>query len=146
MVMINKTIFLLFIVFSLISCKKENLHKVKFEVEFIQDCHECFADYFSITCEPHYSDEQPKIYAESVKEDYIWDYEYWALKDGDEIVFAVNNSSGSATYRYVMRVYVDGEMVSYIDCYGPYGKYIIKKGGLNNSELDMGIIEFTYHE
>lgn len=144
--MFKKFIYVVLIPFLLIlsSCKKENYHKIKFEVEFIQDCENCFADYFAVNCTPHYSDEEPGISASQVTTGYVWDYEYWALKDGDKVVFSV--SPTGAEYHYRMNVYIDGVLVSYRECYGPYGTVVIDEGGLNNSQQEMGLIEFTYYE
>lgn len=144
--MFKKFIYIVLISFLLIlsSCKKENYHKIKFEVEFIQDCNNCYADYFAVNCTPHYSDEEPGISASQVTTGYVWDYEYWMLEDGDEVKFAV--SPTGSKYQYRMNVYVDDVLVSYRECYGPYGTVVIDEGGLNNSHVESGVIEFTYYE
>ena len=86
-------IVLLTVTFS--SCKKETYHRIKFEVEFIEDCDNCVADYFAINCTPHYSDEEPVLPASEVVDGWVWTYEYWTLKDGDDVV---ENDVGGAFY------------------------------------------------
>lgn len=144
--MFKKFIYIILISFLLIlsSCKKENYHKIKFEVEFIQDCDNCYADYFAVNCTPHYSDEEPGISTSQVTTGYVWDYEYWMLEDGDEVKFTV--SPTGSEYQYRMNVYIDDVLVSYRECYGPYGTVVIDEGGLNNSQVESGVIEFTYYE
>ena len=135
-------IVLLTITFS--SCKKETYHRIKFEVEFIEDCDNCVADYFAINCTPHYSDEEPGISASDVTTGYVWDYEYWALKDGDKVVF--NVSPTGEEYHFKINVYIDGLLVSYRECFGPYGTVLIDQWGINNTQSENATIEFTYYE
>jgi hypothetical protein len=144
--MLKRFVYFILIFFSLFlsSCKKDNYHKIKFEVVFIQDCDNCYADYFAVNCTPHYSDEEPGITASQVTTGYVWTYEYWKLKNNDEVVFSVSPTGEG--YHYRMNVYVDDVLVSYRECYGPYGTVVIDQGGINNSQQDMGVIEFTYHE
>jgi hypothetical protein len=126
------------------SCKKETYHRIKFEVEFIEDCDNCVADYFAINCTPHYSDEEPGISASDVTTGYVWDYEYWALKDGDKVVF--NVSPTGEEYHFKINVYIDGLLVSYRECFGPYGTVLIDQWGINNTQSENATIEFTYYE
>lgn len=144
--MLKRFVYFILIFFSLFlsSCKKDNYHKIKFEVVFIQDCDNCYADYFAVNCTPHYSDEEPGITASQVTTGYVWTYEYWKLKNNDKVVFSVSPTGEG--YHYRMNVYVDDVLVSYRECYGPYGTVVIDQGGINNSQQDMGVIEFTYHE
>ena len=142
--MIKKFLYFVLISFLLFSCKKENNHKIKFEVEFIQDCDNCYADYFAINCTPHYSEDEPSFSASQVTTGFVWDYEYWQLKDGDKVKFAVSPTGDG--YQYRMNIYIDGELVSFRECYGPYGTVIIDEGGINNSQVESGVIEFTYYE
>jgi len=144
--MLKRFVYFILIFFSLFlsSCKKDNYHKIKFEVVFIQDCDNCYADYFAVNCTPHYSDEEPGITASQVTTGYVWTYEYWKLKNNDKVVFSVSPTGEG--YHYRMNVYVDDVLVSYRECYGPYGTVVIDQGGINNSQQEMGVIEFTYHE
>lgn len=135
---------LVFLSLFLSSCKKNNYHKIKFEVVFIQDCDNCYADYFAVNCTPHYSDEVPAIKAADVTTGYVWTYEYWKLENNNKVVFSVSPTGEG--YHYRMNVYVDDALVSYRECYGPYGTVVIDQGGINNSQQEMGVIEFTYHE
>lgn len=145
--MFKKFLYLVFIIiffFGLNSCNKETYHRVKFEVVFIQDCDNCYADYFAITCTPHYSDEEPTLSASNVTTGYVWDYEYWVLKDGDKVVF--NVSPTGSEYHFRLNVYIDGVLVSYRECYGPLGTVILDEGGINNTQSETATIEFTYYE
>lgn len=145
--MLKKFLYYTFIsitLFTFNSCKKEINHQIRFEVEFIQDCDNCYADYFSIRLEPHYLDQKPKIFASNITTGYVWKYEYWSLKDGDEVIFTVSPTGGE--YRYKMNVYIDDILVSYRECYGPYGVILIDEWGLNNSNSENGTINFTYYE
>jgi len=135
---------LFLITFSLFSCKKENYHKVRFEVVFIQDCDNCYADYFAVNCTPHYTDEEPGISASQVITGYTWDYEYWKLEDGDKVIFTVSPTGDE--YQFRLNVYIDDQLVSYRECYGPYGTVVLDEWGLNNTEADIAQIEFTYYE
>ena len=136
--------FIFIILLSFTSCKKESFHKIRFEVEFIQDCENCYADVFAVNCTPHYSDQEPAISASMVTTGFVWHYEYWMLEDGDEVKFAVSPTGDE--YQYRMNVYIDDVLVSYRECYGPYGTIVIDEWGLNNSSLESGVIEFTYYE
>lgn len=145
--MIKKILFHVLVLVSLLSftsCKKENNHKIKFEVEFIQDCDNCYADYFAVNCTPHYSNEKPGITASYVTTGYVWDYEYWQLKDGEKVTFSVSPTGEG--YHFKMNVYIDDKLVSYRECYGPYGTVVIDQGGINNSTVESGVIEFIYNE
>ena len=137
-------VLILFTFFGLSSCQKETYHRIKFEVVFIQDCSNCFADYFAITVEPHYPDDTPSFSASDVTTGYVWNYEYWALKDGDKVTFGV--SPTGEEYHFRLNVYIDGILVSYRECYGPYGTVIIDEGGINNTQSETATIEFTYYE
>lgn len=144
--MLKRFVYFILIFFSLFlsSCKKDNYHKIKFEVVFIQDCDNCYADYFAVNCTPHYSDEEPGITASQVTTGYVWTYEYWKLKNNDKVIFSVSPTGEG--YHYRMNVYVDDVLVSYRECYGPYGTVVVDQGGINNSQQEMGVIEFIYHE
>jgi len=139
-----KLISYLFLVLVVFSCKKQNLHKLKFKFEVIEDCQSCYSDYFSVSCKPRYSDQQPKIHAGQLETGSVWEYEYWELKDGDEVIFNVSPTGMSYTYR--ISVYVDDKIVSYRECYGPYGKTILTDWGLNNAKQDESLIKFYYYE
>jgi len=147
--MIKRFLFYLFIFITLSlfnSCKKENFHKIKFEVEFIQDCDNCIGyNVVLVGCKPKYiGDEIEEIDTQNIYDGFVWDYEYWELVDGDEVSFSVQPINPG--YVYEIRVYIDGEMVSYRKCRGPHGNDVIDEWGLNNSGVEMGVIKFTYYE
>lgn len=141
---------LLLIIFSitlvLISCKKENYHKLRFEVIFTQDCYECYADYIGVLCEPRYmEDDEPYLAAGQVQQNSKWEYQYNLLKSGDEVEFSIQPGE-SSTYVYEMRIFIDDLEVSYRKCYGPYGKVVIEEKGINDYIDDLPYINFTYQE
>ena len=145
--MVKKILYYTFIcltLFTISSCGKESLHKIKFEVDFIQDCENCYADVFTVNCTPHYSDEEPGISASMVTTGFVWDYEYWMLEDGDKVKFAVSPTGGG--YQFRMNVYIDDVLVSYRECRGTNGTIVVDEWGLNNSSLESGVIEFIYYE
>lgn len=145
--MINKLFHYMVIfitLFIITSCQKESFHKIKFEVEFIQDCQDCIADYFHINCTPKYADEDPKLCVSQISDGYVWDYEYWALRDGDRVNFSVLPTAEG--YQYRMNIYIDGVLVSYRECYGESGSEVIDEWGLNNNQRPSGTIIFTYYE
>jgi len=130
------------------SCKKDDYHNVKFHIEFIEDCENGYSDGIEVSCSPHYSDEEPTIYKQLIDEGYEWDYEYWQLKDGDRVIFTVLPQQG---YRFIMSIYIDDVLISYREIKTHYGGYyattVEDEWGLNNeSDEDMGIIEFYYYE
>ena len=134
------------LIISLVSCKKESYHKLRFEVIFLQDCHECYADYIGVLCKPRYmEDDEPYLAAGQVEQNSKWEYTYNLLKNGDEVEFVVQPGE-SATYVYEMRIFVDDIEVSYRKCYGPYGFVVIDEKGLNNNTNHLPYINFTYQE
>ena len=66
------------------------------------------------------------------------------VKDGDDIVFSASPTKEG--YRFKLNIYIDNVLVSYRECYGPYGVVTIDEWGINNNEQELGIIEFTYYE
>lgn len=144
----NFIYFLIFIfTFGLTSCKKKNDHKIKFEVEFIEGCQDGYSNFIDVRCKPQYSDEEPTIPTSVIVPGYVWEYEYWKLRDGDNVEFLVSPQQG---YHFIMRVYVDGNLVSYREIQGHYGGYyavsVLDEWGINNATEDMGLIKFVYSE
>lgn len=132
------------------SCKKfnEDYHRVRFHIEFINGCEAGFSNFIEVDCKPDYSNDEPVLPLSVIEPGYEWDYEFWQLKDGDEVKFSVLPQQG---YRFIMSVYVDEELVSYREVQGVYGGYygtvVLDQGGINNADEDnMGIIEFIYYE
>lgn len=151
--MVKNLIYLVVLVFtlSLTSCKKENYHKVKFEIEFIEDCQPGYSDMIDINCIPHYNDvpsDIPYINKENIQSGYIWKYEYWKVLEGDKILFTVMPQQG---YHFIMKVYTDDKLVSYREIITGYGGYYgtstVDIWGINNeSSSDGAIIKFIYQE
>jgi hypothetical protein len=144
--MIKRFIYTLLVLLTVIfsSCKKETYHRIKFELEIIENCDNCFADVFLVDCFPQYTEDAIGISKSDMVDGYVWSYEYWSLKDGDDIVFSASPTKEG--YRFKLNIYIDNVLVSYRECYGPYGVVTIDEWGINNNEQELGIIEFTYYE
>ena len=131
-----------------ISCKKETHHKIRFEAEFIQGCDECYGqNIILVKCSPMDVNNEPVIHASQMTDNVVWSYgnkKDILVKDGDKVVFSVLPQHTSSTYRYIMRVYIDDKVVSYRECYGPYGTEVIDQGGLNNNTTNVAQIIFTF--
>ena len=134
----------------LTSCQKheENFHKVRFHLTFKQVPPVGSSDFIDVTCIPNYNDEPPKIYKDYITENYEWDYEFWQLKDGDEVKFIVNPQ---LYYWFDMEVYVDGVLVSSREVVTSsqtyYATQTLSQSGLNNDELtNFPVISFYYYE
>jgi|688.fasta_scaffold185571_2 hypothetical protein len=151
--MFKRIIYFLVFVFSLTltSCKKVNDHKVKFEIEFIEDCQYGYSNNIDVICKPHKNEVQsdiPYINKENIKPGFVWKYEYWELHDGDKVLFTVMPQQG---YHFIMKVYLDDKLVSYREVITGYGAYCVTTTidiwGINNeASSDSGIIEFVYSE
>ncbi len=152
--MLKKFVYYIVILFSLTltSCKKKvNDHKIKFEVEFIEDCQQGYSDMIDVICKPSYNEvpsDIPHINKDYIETGFIWKYEYWQLHNGDKVIFNVMPQQG---YHFIMRVYIDGNLISYREITTGYGGYYgtttVDIWGVNNkSNSDSGVIEFTYSE
>jgi hypothetical protein len=149
----NFIYFIVFVfTFVLTSCKKEpNNHKIKYEIEFIEGCQSGSSNAIDVNCTPHYNDvpsDLPYINKTQIQPGFIWKYEYWQLHDGDKVFFNVMPQQG---YHFIMRVYVDGTLVSYREILTSYGSYYVTTTldiwGINNkADVDSGVIEFIYSE
>lgn len=142
--MFKQKLFLSLLVLLLLSCNKEKTHKVRFEVVFLEDCVSCMADFVDVLCTPSYSDQEPEIHASHIVVDYRWYYEYWALKDGDKVVFSVLPTGDE--YRFRLNIYIDDVLVSYRESYGENGLTTIDQWGLNSGNYNTSTIEFIYNE
>jgi hypothetical protein len=141
---------LVFLTISLgfVSCKKApKFHKVKFEIEFIEDVPNGYSNFIDVTCSPQYRDEPATISSSDAEPGNVWTYEYWELMDGDQIVF---NVSPQLYYRFYMRVYVDDELVSYKKIKTSettyYSRIIEEEFGLDNDTRDTSSIKFIFYE
>jgi hypothetical protein len=125
------------------SCKKEEYHKLKFEIEFIENNSEFCVTYSPVTCKPNYVEDNIGITTSNIKSGYVWSYEYWKLVDGDGILF--HYLPTCPNYIFKMNVYVDGVLVSYVMGRSTGGSFeLFDKWGLNNYTEDKPRIEFTF--
>lgn len=144
-----KYIFVALITVLTLSCEKEpRFHKVKFELVFSEEPNNGNSNMIDVTCEPNYMDDAPVISPDFIDPGYVWTYEYWQLKDGDEITFIV---SPQLSYRFVMNVYVDDVLMSsrsIVTSDNTYYATITEdQWGLNNEEdTNYPIIKFYYYE
>ena len=145
-----KILFLSLIVFMFTSCKKEpKMHKIKYEITFIQTPDYGYTNWMELGVTPayygdyNYDPQNPSINYDIAKTGH-WDYEYWELKDGDKVSFTLWTAPG---YYYEMRIYIDGTEVSYKKLYsdGSGTTDIEAESGWNDSTTDT-YIEFTYYE
>lgn len=129
--------------FSFTSCKKTDYHKVMFEITFLQSPSTGNSNFIEVNCNPSYSGNGPTIDRFNIPQ--VWRYEYLGLEKGQKVSFGVR---GQLSYYYEMRVYIDGNEVSYLkvkvsdsNC---YDDHIEASSGLNTSTYDTGLIEFVY--
>ena len=139
-------IFLLFgIAFG--SCTKQQPHRVRFNLVFIDDCEAGFSNHINVGCSPSYENNPPKIFKSLIEAGYAWNYEYWALENGQHIEFIVSPHQG---YRFIMSVFVDDELLASREIQTAYGGYygttVLNESGLNNYVGDMARISFIYVE
>lgn len=138
----------LFVVISILflsfSCKKEEYHKLKFEIEFIEVNSELCVTYSPVTCKPNYVEDKVGITTSSIKTGYTWKYEYWKLVEGEEVLFYY--TPNCPNYFFKMNVYVDDELVSWVKglSTGGGGFELYGRGGLNNYTEDVPGIKFTF--
>ena len=95
----------------LTSCEKHdnNFHRVRFHLTFKEVPPVGASDFIEVNCSPNYDNDPPVIYKDYITPGYEWDYEFWQLKNGDEVQFIVNPQ---LHYWFVMEVYVDDVLVS----------------------------------
>lgn len=150
--LLNKIFFItvtaIIVLFS--SCQKheENFHKLRFHLSFKEVPPTGFSNSIEVLCSPDYDDDPAEIYAKYTTEGYEWDYEFWQLKDGDEVQFIVRPQ---LYYWFVMEVYIDDvlissrEMVTSKDTY--YSTQTLGQSGLNNeASTNFPVISFYYYE
>jgi hypothetical protein len=131
--------------FSFTSCKKQDIHKITYEVIFLQTPSTGSSDLIEITAKPSYSDLKPAVDRLNIPQK--WTYEYVGLEKGQKVTFGVR---AQLSYYYEMRVYIDGVQVSYMkvkvsdNTY--YDDHVEEHSGLNdNTQYDTGLITFTYN-
>ncbi len=153
----KQTFILIILTISLISCKKDNLHKIKYQIKFLELPDWYNSNYLEVTASPCYIGEYnysrdkngtiilPNIDYEQTK-DGLWEYEYWELKDNSRVLFML---LAKIDYHYELRVFIDGKQVSYKRVKTSDQQYFhaIETEGYgldNNPKSDF--IEFTYKE
>jgi len=137
------TILITILGFSFTSCKKKDIHKVTYEIIFLQSPSTGNSNFIEITANPSYSDVKPAVDRFNIPQK--WTYDYIGLEKGQKVTFGVR---AQLSYYYEMRVYIDGNQVSYMkvkvsdNTY--YDDHIEEQSGWNNSTYDTGLITFTY--
>ena len=142
----KKILILLLIIIGFTSCqKKEVLHKVGFEVTFLDKPRYGSSNFFDVYPYPYDPNNRPQIDREVTK---VWKYEYYQLKDGDKVEFV---AAGQLDYYYEMRVYIDDVEVSYLRAvvshYNYYATLVEERRGLSDETSKTApSIKFIYHE
>lgn len=140
--------YILIFLFVFNSCQKEDneLHRLKFEIEFVSTPEFGVSSMVEIlTCEPNYTDEETRIYEQYIEPGYIWTYEFWELNQNQKISFGFWCQN---EYHFIMRIYVDDillsskEMVGVDESGSSY--YSLNDWGLNDVKNELPKIEFTY--
>ena len=136
----------LIVIFSLSfgSCKKNDYHKVTFEVTFLGSPSTGVSNMIDVQLLPKYSDNPPSIDRFNVPQ--VWRYDYIGLEKGQFVEFVVR---AQLSYHFEMRVFIDGVQVSYrkvkVSDTSYYDDHVEDSNGLNDkSNEDTGEIQFTY--
>ncbi len=140
----NLIYFFTLIIITFTSCKKDDFHKVTFEITFLNGPTTGVSNFIEVYALPNYSDKKPSIDRFNIPQ--VWRYEYIGLKKGDKVHFMVR---GQLSYYFEMKVYIDDVQKSYrrviVSDNSYYDDHVEESSGLNDkSDKDMGIIEFTY--
>lgn len=155
-----KKIFFLFLIlaFGFVSCKKEpKLHKIKYQITFMEIPSWSSSNAIEVTATPCYYgaynndvDENGNViepYIDySQTQDGLWEYEYWKLQDGDKVRFHL---IAQLSYHYVLKVFIDDVEISHkeikISDYN-YGEVVyLDESGIDDTPGDSDI-EFTFYE
>lgn len=148
---------MLILTFGFTSCKKEpKLHKIKYQVTFIEIPSWYNSNAIDVTAVPCYYgdynndvDENGNVIEPYIDynqtQDGLWEYEYWQLQDGDKVRFHL---SAQLSYYYELRVFIDGVEVSYkkikISDDNYYQVIDLEESGLDDTPGDSDI-DFVYH-
>jgi hypothetical protein len=135
-----------------VSCKKQpKLHKIKYQITFLEIPHWASSNYLEVQAYPAYQNEYnydtdaPYI-TYNQTQDGLWEYEYWELKDGDDVYLFL---WAQLDYHFELRVFIDDVEVSYkrikISDSNYFSAIEIDEEGLDDTPGDQSI-EFTYHE
>lgn len=130
--------------FSFTSCKKNDYHKVTFEITFLGTPGTGASNFIEVYATPSYSDKKPFVDRFNIPK--VWSYEYIGLEKGQKVHFLVR---GQLSYYFEMRVFIDGVEKSYrkvrVSDNSYYDDHVEESYGLNDkSTHDTGIIEFIY--
>jgi hypothetical protein len=155
-----KKLLYLFVLVALVftSCKKEpKLHKIKFQITFLEIPNWASSNYIDVTAQPCYYGDynnsvdehgnliQPYIDYDQTQ-DGLWEYEYWELKSGDKVKFSL---SAQLHYWYELKVFIDDVEVSYkkvkISEYNYFEVIDLEESGWDDTPGDS-YIDFTYYE
>lgn len=150
-----KYIVLVLVTLFTFSCKKEETHKVKFELEFFETPSTGSSNFLEVTCKVgvpplssiNFEDEE-KVPRFDIEPGYVWSYEH-NVNDGDLVSFSVYSQ---LSYMFVMKIYVDNELISSRTVKTSDNSYsggveVVDQYGLNNKEeSNYPIIEFYYYE
>lgn len=129
-------------IFSFTSCKKKDLHKVSFEIKFLDSPKTGYSNSIEFSVFPT-DGKTPNLDRMNIPQ--VWRYDYMGLKKGDVVKFSVR---GQLSYYFEMRVFIDDSEVSYMkvrvsdDTY--YADHVEERNGRNDVNEDMGYIEFKY--
>jgi hypothetical protein len=149
--MIKKIFYIVTILLTLFitnSCEKPTLHRIKYEIEFFEIPDAGLSNGVEILkCEPTYKEDVVRIYKNYISPGYIWKYEYWELKSGQEVKFRFW-SQGS--YHFTMKIYINEQLVSYKELVGSgttgVSYYLVSEGGINDVSNSLPEIIFTFVE
>lgn len=141
------------IIFSLIlfSCSNTNQeHRIKFQIEFFESPLNGTGDFIDVISKPNYVSDEPVINKEYCQPGYVWTYEYWELKSGDQVYFSVMPQTA---YHFMMSLYIDDELVSYKMITTGVGSYYVTScsdwGGIGTEGTYWGVndakIVFTFN-
>jgi hypothetical protein len=125
------------------------LHKIKYQIEFLQTPDYGNTDWIELSTSPVYSTEYNKgdqfatITPQIASVNGDWEYDYWQLKSGDKITFGLWAAEG---YYYKLSIYIDGDLVSSKKVYSDAGSTDVhEQYGLDNTP-NGDYITFTYYE
>ena len=150
-------IIIIIICFILTSCKKENLHKIKFQIKFLEIPDWYHSNYLEVTASPCYvglynyiRDENGTLILPNIDYDQtkvgLWEYENWELKNDSRVFFML---LAKIDYHYELRIFIDGKQVSYKRVKTSDQQYFtaveVEGYGLDNDQ-ESSYIEFIYKE
>lgn len=142
-----KLIFTVFLALTIVGCEKnEKTYRIRYEIKFLSQPPWYSFDWIDFSVSHHYPGEynnSPEIPAISNidLENGYWIYDYWELKEGDDVYFHAFPSAG---YVLEMNVYIDGQLVASevsenIEGFSPSMVY----AGIADEDTP-GIIEFKF--